>query len=195
MSAIIYEKTANGLYPTGQRTVATFPSGLLRVEQNFVCKTSAEATHRAALAVGEDFPNGSYPAIDGLKIFPEVQEIRRADGFTEFKVSAFGRVNTTGTSFLADKTQVVTGPGFVNTENFTGVYRNKYKTTKRVIPKSTVFTYDHTGVTTPSLIEGLFVSSMSGLFMPIVTSTETVDFGHFIEVTYVIDSVKIISPL
>jgi hypothetical protein len=103
MSAIIYEKTANGLYPTGQRTVATFPSGLIRVEQNFVCKTSAESTHRDALAVGEDFPNGSDPSFDGLKIFPESQEVRRGDGFTEFKVTAYGRKNTAGTfSFLND---------------------------------------------------------------------------------------------
>jgi hypothetical protein len=98
MSAIIYEKTANGLYPTGQRTVAKFPSGLIRVEQTFVCKTSAEATHRAALEVGEDFPNGSDPSFDGLKIFPESQEIRRGDGFTEFKVAAYGRANATGIS-------------------------------------------------------------------------------------------------
>lgn len=103
MSAIIYEKTANGLYPTGQRMVATFPSGLIRVEQTFVCKTSAESTHRVALAVGEDFPNGSDPSFDGLKIFPESQEIRRGDGFTEFKVTAYGRKNTAGTfSLLTD---------------------------------------------------------------------------------------------
>ena len=97
MSAIIYEKTANGLYPTGERSISTFPSGLLRVDQTFVCRTSAAATHRADLAVGEDMPGGSTPAIDGLKIFPEPQERKRDDGFTEFIVSAYGRT-TTGTS-------------------------------------------------------------------------------------------------
>ena len=92
MSITIYEKTPSGLYATGDRTVSTFPSGLVRVEQAFVCKTSAAATHRAALAVGTDMPGGSAPAIDGLKIFPEPQEKQRGDGFTEFIVSAYGRV-------------------------------------------------------------------------------------------------------
>jgi hypothetical protein len=94
--SIIYEKTPNGLYATGQRTVSTFPSGLIRVDQTFTGKTSAAATHRATLAVGADFPGGSYPAMDGLKIFPAPQEKRRDDGFTEFLVSGFGRLNSTG---------------------------------------------------------------------------------------------------
>jgi len=101
--SIIYEQTPNGLYPTGQRTVSTFPSGLIRVDQSFACKTSAAATHRATLAVGASFPGDSYPAIDGLKIFPEPQERRRDDGFTEFTVSGYGRLNTIGTQKTEQK--------------------------------------------------------------------------------------------
>lgn len=93
MSITIYETTPSGLYATGDRTVSTFPSGLIRVDQTFVCKNSAAATHRAALAVGTDMPGGSAPAIDGLKIFPKPQEKRRDDGFTEFIVSAYGRLS------------------------------------------------------------------------------------------------------
>ena len=33
------------------------------------------------------------PAIDGLYIFPEPQEIVRDDGFVEFRVTAYGRTN------------------------------------------------------------------------------------------------------
>ncbi len=96
MSITIYEKTANGLYPTGQRTVSTFPSGLIRVDQTFVCKTSAAATHRGILSVGSDFPNDSNLfSFDGIKIFPEPQERHRDDGFTEFIVSAYGRTSIT----------------------------------------------------------------------------------------------------
>jgi len=104
--SIIYEQTPGGLYPTGQRTVSTFPSGLIRVDQSFACKTSAAATHRATLAVGASFPGDSYPAMDGLKIFPEPQEKRRDDGFTEFMVSGFGRVNTVGTQKTEQKVSV-----------------------------------------------------------------------------------------
>lgn len=98
MPAIIYQKTPGGLFATGERTVSTFTSGLVRVDQTFICQTSAAATHRAALAVGNDMPGGSAPAIDGLKIYPEPQEKRRTDGFTEFVVSAYGRTNTSGTN-------------------------------------------------------------------------------------------------
>lgn len=94
MSITIYESTPSGLYATGDRTVSTFPSGLLRVDQTFVCRTSAAATHRATLAVGADMPGESAPAIDGLKIFPVPQEKHRDDGFTEFVVSGYGRCST-----------------------------------------------------------------------------------------------------
>jgi hypothetical protein len=96
MSATIYEKESNGLYSTGQRSVSTFPSGLVRVDQTLVCRNTAAASHRSSLAVGTAMPGGSYPAIDGLKIFPEPQEKQRGDGFTEFIVSAYGRVSMTG---------------------------------------------------------------------------------------------------
>jgi hypothetical protein len=97
MPAIIYQKTPGGLFATGERTVSTFPSGLVRVDQTFICPTSDAATHRAALAVGNDMPGDSAPAIDGLKIFPEPQEKKRDNGFTEFIVSAYGRVSTNST--------------------------------------------------------------------------------------------------
>ena len=90
--ATIYEKTVGALIATPGRTVATFPSGLCRVDQKYVCTTANAATHRAALAIGNDMPDGNNaPAIDGLKIYPAPQEIERGDGFTEFMVSAYGR--------------------------------------------------------------------------------------------------------
>lgn len=95
MPAIIYEKTPDGLIATGDRNVSTFPSGLCRVDQTFVCKSSMAATHRLTLAIGENFPNGNMPGIDGyLKIYPDVQETQKSDGFTEFKVSAYGRTRS-----------------------------------------------------------------------------------------------------
>ena len=114
MSAIIYEKETNGLYPTGQRSVSTFPSGLIRVDQTFVCRTSAAATHRADLAVGEDMPGGSTPAIDGLKIFPEPQEKRRDDGFTEFIVSAYGRANNNGSVTISKRIRYFASKAYIS---------------------------------------------------------------------------------
>ena len=94
--ATIYEQTSGALYAQPGRTVATFPSGLCRVDQKYVCASANAATHRATLAIGNDMPDGAAaPAIDGLKIFPAPQEVKRGDGFTDFVVSAYGRTQDT----------------------------------------------------------------------------------------------------
>jgi hypothetical protein len=95
MPQIIYEKNAGELIPQGGRSVSTFPSGLIRVDQTFICSTPNVATHRADLKIKEDFPGGSEPAIDGLYIYPEVQENRRGDGFSELIASGYGRTAVT----------------------------------------------------------------------------------------------------
>jgi hypothetical protein len=106
MAAIIYEKNTNGLIATGQRTVSTFDSGLVRVDRKYVCRSSAAATHRATLAVGNAPPDDDgAPCIDGLFIFPQPQELQRGDGFAEFEVSSYGR--TTDTARINDLTQSV----------------------------------------------------------------------------------------
>lgn len=91
MSNIIYQKNAGELIPQGNRTVSTFPSGLVRVDQSFFGITSQQENHRQILKVGEVFPGESYPSIDELRIFPEAQEKRLPNGFTEYLVSAYGR--------------------------------------------------------------------------------------------------------
>jgi len=92
MSVTLFEQTSGRLVPTGDRTVATFESGLVRVDQVYTCSHASAATHRASLVIGADMPDGDdTPAIDGLKIFPTPQEIKRPDGFTDFHVSAYGR--------------------------------------------------------------------------------------------------------
>jgi hypothetical protein len=95
MPQIIYEKNAGELIPQGGRSVSTFPSGLVRVDQTFICSTPNIATHRSDLKVGNDFPGSSEPAIDGLYIYPEVQENRRGDGFSELIASSYGRTADT----------------------------------------------------------------------------------------------------
>jgi hypothetical protein len=97
MSYTIFTSNPSALIAQPGRAVNTFPSGLVRVDQAYLGLTSQAATHRATLAVGNDMPDSdSSPCIDGLKIFPEVQERRREDGFTEFIVSAYGRANAAG---------------------------------------------------------------------------------------------------
>lgn len=97
MSYTIFTSDPSALIAQPGRAVNTFPSGLVRVDQTYLGLTSQAAAHRATLAVGNDMPDGdSSPSLDGLKIFPEPQEVRKEDGFTEFVVSAYGRINTHG---------------------------------------------------------------------------------------------------
>lgn len=74
------------------RTVQTYPSGLVRVERSFVCRKDQVARYRNTIKVNEPMPfDDGAPAIDGLYIFPEPQEAARDDGFVEFRVTAYGR--------------------------------------------------------------------------------------------------------
>ena len=192
MSITIYEKTPSGLYATGDRTVSTFPSGLVRVEQTFVCKTSAAATHRAALTVGTNMPGGNAPAIDGLKIFPEPQEKQRGDGFTEFVVSAYGRTTITGLTTFRWKTFFESGSyGGVN---YTAIMRNKEKKVELVVPTSEIatFTFNETGATTPVKIEGYY-NPDAQIWQLGVTDYSTQNFGSFTEIAYTIGAYKLAS--
>jgi len=95
MPNIIYQKTPGQLIAQGDRTVSTFPSGLIRVDQSFICPTTDAASQRALLPVESNFPGGNEPAIDGIFVYPEIQEKRQSDGFTEFIVSGYGRTSDT----------------------------------------------------------------------------------------------------
>jgi hypothetical protein len=102
MSYTIYNsQSASSLLAQSGKTVSCFPSGLIRVEQSFLTQSDALFTSRLLVAVGNDAPGGdSSPSIDGLKIFPESQERHREDGFTEYLVTSYGRVNSEGSSVL-----------------------------------------------------------------------------------------------
>ena len=88
----IYEKTTGSLIKTADRSMTSFPSGLIRVDQVYVGKSDDESTHRAALSYGAAMPNqNDTPAIDGMYIFPEVQESRDGSGLTKYQCSGYGR--------------------------------------------------------------------------------------------------------
>jgi len=124
----IYEQNTGSLIAQPDRTVATFDSGLLRVDQEFVCTTASAETNRATLAVGSTFPGDTSPAIDGLVIFPSPQESRTGDGLTKFMVSGYGRAtdqfissrySTISTTIRSSYVESDLGvPTTTNTENF-----------------------------------------------------------------------------
>jgi hypothetical protein len=97
MKNYIYHGTRNLIALPG-RAVTTFPSGLVRVDRTYACRTADAERYRREFAVGNLLPmDDGKPAFDGAYIFPEAQEEQSEDGFYRFKVSAYGRVNATGT--------------------------------------------------------------------------------------------------
>lgn len=190
----IYENNPGGLTATGNRSVSTFPSGLCRIDRTYVCRSSSAAVHRETLAVGNSLPgDDGSPGIDGAYIFPAPQEVNRSDGFTEFHVSAFCRDNEEGLIEYKWK--------FFSTSEYglNGIAKNKTKkVTQVVLTKGLDETLgaavneliDETGATKPTLVDGnrWSLSGWDWTLGPV--SFESVNFGKFTEITYVIDAYK-----
>lgn len=118
--AYTYHGTRNLITAPG-RSVQTFPSGLVRVERTYICRRGDEARYRSELAVGNLLPNDEgSPSIDGLYIYPDPQEQTQDSGFTEFRVTAYGRTNTTGTSGAFSEVQSLTFETYYYTGAFAG---------------------------------------------------------------------------
>jgi hypothetical protein len=136
MPQIIYKANSSGLIAQGDRSVTTYPSGLLKVEQTFIGLTENESTDRLQLQIGKRFPLDGSPSLDGVFIFPATQENRGADGFTTYKVSGYGRINEEGYAefipYIFSRSTT-----FITSENgssiFTSFFRSKEKLTQRVI--------------------------------------------------------------
>jgi hypothetical protein len=91
-----YHGTTN-LITGPTKSVQPFPSGLVRIERSYFCRKEYTILYGRDLQIGTFLPgNDDSPAIDGAFIFPEPTIQEREDGFAEFKVSAYGRTNTTG---------------------------------------------------------------------------------------------------
>jgi hypothetical protein len=196
MAAIIYQKNPDALIPQGNRTVSTFPSGLVLVDQSFIGLTSLESTHRSQLQIRNAFPTGSDPTIDGLSIFPAIQEKRLPNGFTEYMVSAYGRTNTTGNSYL------VPGLEFDSLFSFTltatneigirlGFFRGYDLITTRVIKENTFDEEVTTEIPLPDLLgyRGAPIGgnySINNLNADLVVKVKDIkrsNFGVFTELT------------
>lgn len=133
----IYTKNGDSLIEMPGRAVSTYESGLLRVDQKFVCPTSSAAQNRTLLAPGNSLPgNDSYPAADGLFIYPAPQETRDGNGFTEFSVSAYGRTTTSLPDPVLTPTTTQFNYGNDESNNPVGIFTFDYNSLlyKTVIP-------------------------------------------------------------
>jgi hypothetical protein len=132
MPRIIYTSFYSGLVEQGDRSVTTFPSGLLKVEQTFIGLTSNEFSDRLTLQIGDPFPLDASPSIDGVFIFPATQETRDINGFTTYKVSGYGRINQNGYSEISPSGYLVAS-AVDNGAEYPSYWTAKQKLTQRVI--------------------------------------------------------------
>ena len=88
MARIIYSKNDQPILQADKK-VSTFPGNLIRVDLNYVVKTSDVSKHSKKFKNGNEITNVDSPAIDKLYIFPEPQWEEQESGFTNISVSAY----------------------------------------------------------------------------------------------------------
>jgi hypothetical protein len=142
MSNYTYHGTRNLIALPG-RSVQTFPSGLVRVDRTYACQAADAGKYRPQFAVGNPLPfDDGTPSIDQMSIFPEPKEEQGSDGFVRFGVSAYGRVNTTGTTqsyfeegrFTVNASSV--GSGAVTSNTFEDLCVNEVAIVSYVAPNT-----------------------------------------------------------
>lgn len=82
-------------WKTGNRTVTTFPSGLVALSQEYVVPTADVEDYHDTFAIGSALAVSS-PAIDGLYVFPNPSWQDNSNGLSSAQVTAYGRANETG---------------------------------------------------------------------------------------------------
>lgn len=87
----IYQSTP-GPWKQGGRSVETFRSGLVKVTQDYLCKTETVTTDTPA--VGSTMDSTGTPAIDGIYVYPEPQTTDNGNGFSTIRVTGYGRTRT-----------------------------------------------------------------------------------------------------
>jgi hypothetical protein len=185
-----YHGTRNLITAPG-RSVQTFPSGLVRVERTYLCRRGDELRYRSELAVGNLLPDDEgAPAIDGLYIFPEPQEMARDDGFYEFRVTAYGRANATGVEQISEEftTESVSAGGITGQ----AVLKNDLLTKEVVLIEGETISATTNAISgTPTVVfdygevGDFIVNPNRRLYSVAIRSYSARNYGRFSEVTVV----------
>jgi len=95
-------KGETGWIKQADQTVSVFPSGLCLIQQSHLIRKDNFETD--TFVVGDRLPSeDTSMCVDGAFIFPSPQYSDAGNGFMRCLISAYGRVNTTGTSFSSKR--------------------------------------------------------------------------------------------
>jgi hypothetical protein len=91
----LYVSDSLPFYQLPGRTVNTFASGLVRVDQSYaIPTTNIQSVRNEYFQLGAELIGDTYPAVDGLFLYPDAQEVRKEYGITELIASYYGRTRT-----------------------------------------------------------------------------------------------------
>jgi len=91
----LYVSDSLPFYQLPGRTVNTFASGLVRVDQSYAIPTAnIQSVRTSSFQLGSEITGDTYPAVDGLYLYPDAQEVRKETGITELMASYYGRTRT-----------------------------------------------------------------------------------------------------
>jgi len=95
-------KGETGWIKQPDQTVSVFPSGLCLIKQSHLIRK--DNFEIGAFLIGDRLPaKDTSMCVDGAFIFPSPQYSDDGNGFMRCLISAYGRVNTTGTSFSSKR--------------------------------------------------------------------------------------------
>jgi hypothetical protein len=211
MPVKIYTAKRGRLVKQGDMGIFIFPSGLVRLEQTFVCLEDDIQTQRATLANGKLYPldfegttlKRPVDVIDGFYIYPQPTEKMRGDGFAELYVTAFGRLNETGKTTLEWKVWEENGTfkKIDDTEvQVTSMWTNRVKRVEKVVkttdannflPSSEFsFISQPDGATIAQRIEGVESNTEISIRCIGIRDYQATGYGFFTEIKYSVDSYK-----
>jgi hypothetical protein len=92
-----YEYHGKDMVALPGRTTQTFPSGLVRVEQMYAVKKNSKfsISQGSQIKVSQGI---AAPSIERLYVFPAPEFVEEENGFTKYKVTAYGRGATSATA-------------------------------------------------------------------------------------------------
>ena len=91
----LYVSDSLPFYHLPGRTTNTFASGLVRVDQSYAIPTSnIQSVRNEYFQLGAELIGDTYPAVDGMFLYPDAQEVRKEYGITEMIASYYGRTRT-----------------------------------------------------------------------------------------------------